>query len=131
MGDAEGAGLELRCAREVFERLGARPDIAALDALADSQDAGHAERLSAAYGWDTLTVRGIADEALGHVRDGFRALKLRVGDTWKKDIERVGAVRAAAPGARLIVDAVGDAGPRTFLLALFVITVVFGPMSLP
>lgn len=48
LGDAEGAGLELRCAREVFERLGARPDIAALDALADSQDAGHAERLSAA-----------------------------------------------------------------------------------
>jgi len=34
LGDAEGAQLELQCAREVFERLGAAPDIAALDVIA-------------------------------------------------------------------------------------------------
>jgi DNA-binding CsgD family transcriptional regulator len=34
LGDAEGAGLELLCAREVFEKLGALTDLAALDAIA-------------------------------------------------------------------------------------------------
>ena len=41
------------------------------------------------------------------------------------------AVQSSGAGdkvARLIVDAVGDAGPRTFLLALFVVTVVFGQL---
>jgi DNA-binding CsgD family transcriptional regulator len=33
LGDREAARLELECAREVFERLGARPDVAAVDAL--------------------------------------------------------------------------------------------------
>jgi DNA-binding CsgD family transcriptional regulator len=33
LGDMEGAQLELTCAREVFERLGAQPDVAALNAL--------------------------------------------------------------------------------------------------
>jgi DNA-binding CsgD family transcriptional regulator len=33
LGDTEGANLELRCAREVFEKLGALPDIAALNAI--------------------------------------------------------------------------------------------------
>jgi DNA-binding CsgD family transcriptional regulator len=35
LGDAEGAALEFQCARETFEKLGAQPDIAALDALLD------------------------------------------------------------------------------------------------
>jgi len=34
LGDTEGAGLELLCAREVFEKLGALTDLAALDAIA-------------------------------------------------------------------------------------------------
>ena len=46
LGDAEGAALELRCAREVFEKLGAAPDIAALDAL-DRHDGALASGLSA------------------------------------------------------------------------------------
>jgi DNA-binding CsgD family transcriptional regulator len=33
LGDYEGAQLELECAREVFARLGAAPDVAALEAL--------------------------------------------------------------------------------------------------
>lgn len=33
LGDAEGARLELECAREVFERLGAQPDLAAVEAI--------------------------------------------------------------------------------------------------
>ncbi|MFC4279156.1 mandelate racemase/muconate lactonizing enzyme family protein [Achromobacter aloeverae] len=37
----------------------------------------------------------LADEALGLVEQGYRALKLRVGDTPARDIARVRAVRAA------------------------------------
>ena len=33
LGDVEGARLELECAREVFEQLGARPDIVAIESL--------------------------------------------------------------------------------------------------
>ena len=33
LGDVEGARLELECAREVFEGLGARPDVAAVESL--------------------------------------------------------------------------------------------------
>ncbi len=33
LGDIEGAQLELECAREVFERLGARPDVAAVESI--------------------------------------------------------------------------------------------------
>jgi len=36
--DAEGARLELQCATEVFARLGAAPDLAAVKRLADSLD---------------------------------------------------------------------------------------------
>jgi len=36
--DAEGARLELQCATEVFARLGAAPDLAAVTRLADSLD---------------------------------------------------------------------------------------------
>ena len=38
LGDAEGARLELEGAREVFERLGARPDVAAIDAIGADLD---------------------------------------------------------------------------------------------
>ena len=48
----------------------------------------------------------LADEARGLVRQGFRALKLRVGDSWRADVERVRAVRAAVGEAvDLLVDA--------------------------
>jgi DNA-binding CsgD family transcriptional regulator len=41
LGDVEGARLELECAFEVFERLGARPDLAAVESLmAGLEDAG-------------------------------------------------------------------------------------------
>ena len=39
LGDVEGAQLELSCARECFERLGAGPDLAALESLAAALDA--------------------------------------------------------------------------------------------
>jgi D-galactarolactone cycloisomerase len=38
--------------------------------------------------------KSLADEAAGYVAQGYRALKLRVGDTWRKDIARAQAVRA-------------------------------------
>lgn len=41
LGDFEGAQLELQCAREVFERLGARPDLAAVEAIGVSLGDGH------------------------------------------------------------------------------------------
>jgi D-galactarolactone cycloisomerase len=37
----------------------------------------------------------LAEEALSHISVGYRALKLRGGDTYKRDIERVLAVRSA------------------------------------
>jgi DNA-binding CsgD family transcriptional regulator len=42
LGDPEGAGLELRCANEVFEQLGATPDAALVKALTDSLAVGSA-----------------------------------------------------------------------------------------
>lgn len=42
LGDAEGATLEFRAAREVFERLGAAPDLAELDALSGAGGAAGA-----------------------------------------------------------------------------------------
>ncbi len=48
----------------------------------------------------------LADEALRHIGNGYRALKLRVGDTAVKDIARVRAVRKAVGEAiELMVDA--------------------------
>jgi DNA-binding CsgD family transcriptional regulator len=38
LGDVEGARLELEGAREVFERLGARPDLAAVEAIGATLD---------------------------------------------------------------------------------------------
>ncbi|MEJ8838059.1 mandelate racemase/muconate lactonizing enzyme family protein [Ramlibacter sp. AN1133] len=48
----------------------------------------------------------LANEALGLVERGYRALKLRVGDSWRADVERVRAVREAVGDAvELLVDA--------------------------
>ena len=38
--------------------------------------------------------QALAEEAAGYVAQGYRALKLRVGDTWRNDIARARAVRA-------------------------------------
>ena len=46
-----------------------------------------------ALGWQEPAL--LAEEALRHIADGSRALKLRVGDTAAKDIARVRAVRKA------------------------------------
>ena len=46
-----------------------------------------------ALGWQEPAL--LAEEALHHVANGYRALKLRVGDTAIKDIARVRAVRKA------------------------------------
>ena len=46
-----------------------------------------------ALGWQEPAL--LAEEALGHIANGYRALKLRVGDTAAKDIARVLAVRKA------------------------------------
>jgi len=51
MGDAEGARLELQCANEVFQQLGAVPDMAAVMALADGlDDAVRESRVNSAHG---------------------------------------------------------------------------------
>jgi L-alanine-DL-glutamate epimerase-like enolase superfamily enzyme len=48
----------------------------------------------------------LVSEAEGLVAQGYRALKLRVGDTWRADIERVEAVRKAlGEGIDILVDA--------------------------
>lgn len=57
-----------------------------------------------ALGWQAPSL--LADEAQRHVAAGYRALKLRVGDTAARDIERVRAVRqAVGDGIELLVDA--------------------------
>ena len=48
--DAEGARLELQCANEVFEQLGAAPDIAVVEALGDTLDKGAGARPAAEHG---------------------------------------------------------------------------------
>jgi len=45
-----------------------------------------------ALGW--LDPKALVEEAKRHIASGYRALKLRMGDTPKRDIERVIAVRA-------------------------------------
>lgn len=48
----------------------------------------------------------LAEEAAGHVARGYRAVKLRVGDTVERDLERVRAVRLAlGAGIEILVDA--------------------------
>ena len=57
-----------------------------------------------ALGWQPTAA--LVEEAKGHVASGYRALKLRVGDTAPKDIERVQAVRQAlGDGIEILVDA--------------------------
>ena len=57
-----------------------------------------------ALGWQEPAL--LAEEALRHVATGYRALKLRVGDTAAKDIARVRAVRKAVGEAiDIMVDA--------------------------
>jgi DNA-binding CsgD family transcriptional regulator len=51
LGDAEGARLELQCANEVFEQLGAVPDMAAVKALvAGLEDAARESRVNSTHG---------------------------------------------------------------------------------
>ncbi|MEP7300724.1 MAG: mandelate racemase/muconate lactonizing enzyme family protein [Caldimonas sp.] len=48
----------------------------------------------------------LAQEALGLVAKGYQAVKLRVGDTWRADVERVRAVREAlGDSIDILVDA--------------------------
>jgi D-galactarolactone cycloisomerase len=55
-------------------------------------------------GWQAP--ESLAQEALSYVQQGYKALKLRVGDTVQKDIERVRAVRLAVGNdIDLLVDA--------------------------
>lgn len=55
-------------------------------------------------GWQPSAA--LVDEALTYVGQGYRALKLRVGDTVPRDIERVAAVRkAVGEQIELLVDA--------------------------
>ena len=57
-----------------------------------------------ALGWQEPAL--LAEEALQHIKAGYRALKLRVGDTAVKDIARVRAVRqAVGDEIDLLVDA--------------------------
>jgi L-alanine-DL-glutamate epimerase-like enolase superfamily enzyme len=57
-----------------------------------------------ALGWQEAA--SLVAEARQHVASGYRALKLRVGDTAVKDIARVQAVRAAlGDGIEILVDA--------------------------
>ncbi|HEX5778104.1 MAG TPA: response regulator transcription factor [Xanthobacteraceae bacterium] len=46
LGDDEGAGMELDAARVVFERLGAGPDVARIDALARGRPTGQSHSLT-------------------------------------------------------------------------------------
>ena len=57
-----------------------------------------------ALGWQDPA--SLAEEALRHLKTGYRALKLRVGDTAAKDIARVRAVRkAVGEDIDILVDA--------------------------
>jgi DNA-binding CsgD family transcriptional regulator len=46
LGDEDGAGLEIDAARSIFERLGATPDVARIDALMKRTPSGHAYGLT-------------------------------------------------------------------------------------
>ncbi len=57
-----------------------------------------------ALGWQDPS--SLAEEACMHVKSGYRAIKLRVGDTPKRDIARVEAVRkAVGDDIEILVDA--------------------------
>ena len=63
--------------------------------------------MQATYLWaGRISPDKLADEAHMHVQGGYRALKLRVGDTPLRDIHRVRAVREAlGEGIEIMVDA--------------------------
>lgn len=57
-----------------------------------------------ALGWQAP--QALAEEALSHIATGYRAVKLRMGDSPARDIERVQAVRAATGDEiEILVDA--------------------------
>lgn len=50
--------------------------------------------------------KALVAEALPHIEAGYKAVKLRIGDTPQRDIERVGAIRAAlGDGIDILTDA--------------------------
>ena len=49
--------------------------------------------------------QSLVEEAGNALAQGYKALKLRVGDSVAKDLERLRAVRAAFPGAEILADA--------------------------
>jgi DNA-binding CsgD family transcriptional regulator len=46
LGDEDGAGLEIEAAKSIFERLGAKPDLARIDSLMKGIRSGHTYRLT-------------------------------------------------------------------------------------
>jgi ATP/maltotriose-dependent transcriptional regulator MalT len=64
LGDTEGAQLELHCAREVFEKLGALPDIAALDAIGNVGTAGDSGLTSRELQVLRLLATGMTNKAM-------------------------------------------------------------------
>lgn len=56
-----------------------------------------------ALGWQEPAA--LVDEVTPHVEIGYKAVKLRVGDTVERDIARVSAVRKAHAGLTILVDA--------------------------
>ena len=70
---------------------------------------GSARRIPAYAGGVSLGYQppeALVEEARAHVAAGYRAVKLRVGDTPRRDIERVAAVRKAFGGdVTILVDA--------------------------
>jgi L-alanine-DL-glutamate epimerase-like enolase superfamily enzyme len=57
-----------------------------------------------ALGWQEP--ESLAEEALSHISEGYNAIKLRVGDKIKKDLERVEKVRKIIPeNIEILVDA--------------------------
>jgi DNA-binding CsgD family transcriptional regulator len=64
LGDTEGAELELHCAREVFEKLGALPDIAALDAIGNPGTVGDSGLTSRELQVLRLLATGMTNKAM-------------------------------------------------------------------
>jgi len=53
-----------------------------------------------------LTPKELAEEAKGYVKEGFTAIKMKIGFDMKRDLEKVAAVREAiGPDVNLMVDA--------------------------
>nr|WP_240457859.1 mandelate racemase/muconate lactonizing enzyme family protein [Halomonas socia] len=72
--------------------------------LGGGHNAVHAYAGGISLGWQETSA--LVEEAQGYVREGYRALKLRVGDTPKLDIARARAVRdALGDDIDILVDA--------------------------